>query len=196
MRSGAGCGRGVKKTGPLGERGPAALQKVSLVSSRAGAPCTHAPVRLSCKRGAHANATNRVRREVDHLGLSIRGGGRMCQAFACKRQSQSEQLRCCRLPAHRLPLFAKGTEQCYSCSEDGDCAFSSSNQLSTTISFAGPSGAHRIIRKRLSSGDTAYPLFSRAIWNPAVENSGAVRPSENVGLVLTSTATRLPAPSR
>src|ERR1700694_2715951 len=38
----------------------------SLVSSRAGAPCTHAPVRLSGKKAAHANATNKVEREGGH----------------------------------------------------------------------------------------------------------------------------------
>jgi hypothetical protein len=38
----------------------------------------------------------------------------------------------------------------------GDFALSSSNQFSTTISLSGALAAGRIIRKRRSSGDTAY----------------------------------------
>ena len=56
-----------------------------LVSSRDGAPCTHAPVRLSCKRAAHANATRKGLREADHRVRSNRGGGWVCQGFLYKR---------------------------------------------------------------------------------------------------------------
>src|ERR1700736_6676294 len=74
--------------------------------------------------------------------------------------------------------------------------FSSSNQLSTTISLSEAAGTGRIIRKRRSSGETAYPLIAGNISNPAVEKSRAARPRENVGLVLTFTVIRFPSLSR
>src|SRR5438132_6354308 len=74
-----------------------------------------------------------------------------------------------------------------------DFAFSSSNQFSTTISLSGVLvSSGRIIRKRWSSGATAYCGLNRRDVNLAAGKSTVARPSENVGLVFTSTATRLP----
>src|SRR5437868_4030423 len=74
---------------------------------------------------------------------------------------------------------------------------SSSNQLSTTTSSSGTlPGTCRIIRKRRSSGPTAYcaPRSSER-YAPAGKRV-VERPSENVGADCTSTATRFPATSR
>src|SRR3989441_3204677 len=74
-----------------------------------------------------------------------------------------------------------------------DFALSSSNQFSTTISLSGaPVCSGRIIRKRRSSWATAYCGVNRRDENPAAGKSATERPSENVGLVCTSTATRSP----
>jgi hypothetical protein len=66
MRSTAGGVGGEKKTGPLVGEGRG-LAEGSLVSLHACAPCTHAPVRLSNRRNAHAHATNEIERESFHL---------------------------------------------------------------------------------------------------------------------------------
>src|SRR5438128_1616916 len=75
-----------------------------------------------------------------------------------------------------------------------DFALSSSNQFSTTISLSG--GLVRIIKKRRSSGATAYCGANRRDVNPAAGKSAAERPSENLGVVFTATTTRFPEPSR
>src|SRR4029077_2315760 len=78
-----------------------------------------------------------------------------------------------------------------------DFALSSSNQFSTTISWSGvPVCSGRIIKKRRSSGATAYCGVNRREENPAAGKSATERPSENVGLVCTSTASRSPEAAR
>src|SRR5256712_10850508 len=78
-----------------------------------------------------------------------------------------------------------------------DFILSSSNQFSTTISLSGvPVSSGRIIKKRWSSGATAYWGVKRKDVNPAAEKSAVERPSENLGVVFTATATRFPEPSR
>src|SRR5213595_1452654 len=78
-----------------------------------------------------------------------------------------------------------------------DFVLSSSNQFSTTISLSGvPVCSGRIIRKRRSSRATAYCGLNRRDVNLAAWKSTVARPSENVGLVFTFTATRLPEASR
>src|SRR5881275_824470 len=71
---------------------------------------------------------------------------------------------------------------------------SSSNQFSTTISLSGVPA--RIIKKRRSSGATAYCGPNRRDVNPAAGKSAADRPSENRGLVFMATATRSPEAAR
>src|SRR5438309_8146393 len=75
-------------------------------------------------------------------------------------------------------------------------ALSSSNQFSTTISLSVLVSSGRIIKKRWSSGATAYWGVKRKDVNPAAEKSAVERPSENIGFVFTATATRFPEPSR
>src|SRR2546430_16114151 len=75
-----------------------------------------------------------------------------------------------------------------------DFALSSSNQFSTTISLSGVPA--RIIKKRRSSGATAYCGPNRRDVNPAAGKSAADRPSENRGLVFMATATRSPEAAR
>src|SRR5436309_14690047 len=75
-----------------------------------------------------------------------------------------------------------------------DFALSSSNQFSTTISLSGVPA--RIIKKRRSSGATAYCGPNRRDVNPAAGKSAADRPSENRGLVFIATATRFPEAAR
>src|SRR5207249_11881934 len=78
-----------------------------------------------------------------------------------------------------------------------DFALSSSNQFSTTISLSGaPVCTGRIIKKRRSSRATSYCGVNLRDENPAAGKSATERPSENVGLVCTTTATRSPEASR
>src|ERR1700682_5765394 len=75
----------------------------------------------------------------------------------------------------------------------GNFALSSSNQFSTTIMLSGePLPTGRTIRNRRSSGATAYCGVNRRDVNPAAGKSAVARPTENVGLAFTTTATRFP----
>src|SRR3989449_5138595 len=72
----------------------------------------------------------------------------------------------------------------------------SAHQFSTTISLSVLVSSGRIIKKRWSSGATAYWGVNRKDVNPAAEKSVLERPSENLGFVSTATTTRFPEPSQ
>ena len=78
-----------------------------------------------------------------------------------------------------------------------DFAFNSSNQFSTTMILSGVLvSSGRTIKNRRSSGATAYCWVNPRDVYPAAGKSTVARPTENVGCVSTSTATRLPDASR
>src|SRR6202035_2063278 len=98
------CGDGQKKPA-LSVREGRRLTEGSLVSSRACAPCTHAPVRLSNRRNAHGHATNEIERESVHRLAEVqrtKNSYRWMAGVSSQTENYTAQLRTTLLPATRF----------------------------------------------------------------------------------------------